>query len=133
VPVPPERISGSWPADRAVLSEIRQLMRRWLRRCGASEDETYDIVVAAQEACANAVEHAYGPGLQSFTLEGSCAGGRVRVSVQDAGSWRPPRGVHRGRGLVLMRRLMDDVQVERGERGTLVVLERNLAQAEGSA
>lgn len=133
VPSPPQAISGSWPADRAVLAEIRQLMRRWLRRCGASEDETYDIVVAAQEACANAVEHAYGPGHQSFRLEGSCTGGLVRVSVRDEGSWRPPRGLHRGRGLVLMRRLMDEVTVERGETGTLVVLERTLAQAEGSA
>lgn len=126
VPAPPETISGRWPADRAVLVEIRQLMRRWLRRCGAGEEETYDVVVAAQEACANAVEHAYGPGPQSFALACSCVGGRVRVEVRDDGSWRPPRGRHRGRGLVLMRRLMDEVTVERSDAGTLVVLERTL-------
>jgi len=133
VPAPPAQISGRWPADRVVLAEIRQLMRRWLRRCGASEDEAYDIVVAAQEACANAVEHAYGLGPQSFELEGSYERGRVRLAVRDEGSWRPPRGLHRGRGLVLMRRLMDEVTVERGEMGTLVVMERMLAQSEGEA
>jgi anti-sigma regulatory factor (Ser/Thr protein kinase)/GAF domain-containing protein len=133
VPSPPETISGRWPADRSVLGEIRQLMRRWLRRCGADEEETYDIVVAAQEACANAVEHAYGPGPQSFALECSYDAGRVRVTVRDEGRWRPPRGRHRGRGLMLMRRLMDEVTVDRGEMGTLVVLERRLVQAKGSA
>ncbi len=41
---------------------MRPLLRRWLARWGAAEDEIYDIIVAVQEASANAVEHAYAPG-----------------------------------------------------------------------
>lgn len=129
VPPVPEAISRRWPADRAALVEIRHLLRRWLRRCGATDDEAYDVTVACQEACANAVEHAYRPGPHSFLLEGVCEEGRVRLTVRDEGSWRSPRGRHRGRGLEMMRQLMDEVEVTSDETGTLVVLERALGRA----
>ena len=58
----PEQLNGRWPAERSVLAGVRQLLRRWLESRGATADEVYDIVVACQEACANAVEHAYRPG-----------------------------------------------------------------------
>ena len=78
-------------------------LRRWLRAQGATDDETADITVACQEACTNAVEHAYGPGARSFTVEATCHDGPVRITVRDEGSWRPPRGANRGRGLTMMR------------------------------
>jgi serine phosphatase RsbU (regulator of sigma subunit)/anti-sigma regulatory factor (Ser/Thr protein kinase) len=126
----PEQLSGRWPADRNVLAAVRQLLRRWLETRGASADEIYDIVVACQEACANAVEHAYRPGRHSFDLDATYDGGRVRVTVRDGGQWRPPRGTHRGRGVMMMRGLMDSVDIEHTDEGTTVVLERMLgAQA----
>ena len=126
VPAPPAVLRQEWPTERSALVAIRQQLRRWLRAQGASEDETYDITVAAQEACANAIEHAYRPGPHSFELEARCDGGRVRLTVRDRGRWRAPRGEHRGRGLRLMRMLMDDVAIRPGDEGTLVVLERAL-------
>jgi anti-sigma regulatory factor (Ser/Thr protein kinase) len=126
----PERLTGRWPADRTVLAAIRQLLRRWLETRGASADEIYDIVVACQEACANAVEHAYRPGRHSFELDAIYHDGRVRVTIRDCGRWRPPRGTHRGRGVMMMRGLMDSVDIEHTDEGTTVVLERALeAQA----
>jgi serine phosphatase RsbU (regulator of sigma subunit)/anti-sigma regulatory factor (Ser/Thr protein kinase) len=122
----PERLSGRWPTDRGALAGIRQLLRRWLETRGASTDEIHDIVVACQEACANAVEHAYRPGRHSFELDATCDRGRVRVTIRDRGRWRPPRGAHRGRGVMLMRGLMDSVDIEHTETGTTVVLERAL-------
>jgi len=124
----PERLSGRWPAERSVLAGVRQLLRRWLETRGASTDEIYDIVVACQEACANAVEHAYRPGLHSFELDAAYDGGRVRVTIRDHGSWRAPRGTHRGRGVMMMRGLMDSVDIEHGDEGTTVVLERTLGE-----
>jgi GAF domain-containing protein/anti-sigma regulatory factor (Ser/Thr protein kinase) len=130
--VPPlgDRLSTQWPATPDSLAGIRTLLRRWLRVNGAAEAELYDITVAAQEACANAIEHAYGPGAASFTVEADHADGEVRIVVRDQGRWRAPRGEHRGRGLSLMRSLMDDVQVTAGEQGgTEVVLTRRLEGA----
>jgi serine phosphatase RsbU (regulator of sigma subunit)/anti-sigma regulatory factor (Ser/Thr protein kinase) len=122
----PERLSGSWPAERSVLAGVRQLLRRWLETRGASTDEIYDIVVACQEACANAVEHAYRPGRHSFELDATFDDGCVRVTIRDEGRWRPPRGTHRGRGMMMMRGLMDSVHIAHTDDGTTVVLERTL-------
>jgi GAF domain-containing protein/anti-sigma regulatory factor (Ser/Thr protein kinase) len=115
-----------WPASTEALVSIRRLLRRWLAVHDAGEEELYDIVVASQEACANAVEHAYGPGHAHFEVHAEHRQARIRVIVRDEGRWRPPRGTHRGRGLPLMRALMDMVEVEHGSEGTVVVLERTL-------
>ena len=126
-----DRLSGRWPADVYELAAVRQLLRRWLRRHGATAEETNDILIACQEACTNAVEHAYGPGLQWFDLDATYEAGRVRITVTDNGRWRPPRGVNRGRGLPIMRELMDEVDVRHTADGTVVVLERTLAGSGG--
>ena len=96
------------------------------RAHGATEDEVSDVTVACQEACANAVEHAYRPGRRELRARRPRRRGRIRISVRDHGQWREPRGTNRGRGLVLMRALMESVEVEHTDDGTLVVLERTL-------
>jgi serine phosphatase RsbU (regulator of sigma subunit)/anti-sigma regulatory factor (Ser/Thr protein kinase) len=121
-----DHLRTSWPADAEVLAPLRHMLRRWLRKWGATKDEIYDVTVAAQEACANAVEHAYAPGPAAFDLEATYADGTVTVTVADHGGWRPPRGSNRGRGLPMMEVLMDGVDVERGETGTRVTLHRRL-------
>jgi GAF domain-containing protein/anti-sigma regulatory factor (Ser/Thr protein kinase) len=128
----PDRLVARWPAVKDALAGVRQVLRRWLSAHGATEDETFDIIVASQEACANAVEHAYGPGRRSFSLEATIEGDRVRVAVRDDGRWRPPRGTNRGRGLPLMRALMETVDVQQSEGGTVVVLERTLGRAKAA-
>jgi anti-sigma regulatory factor (Ser/Thr protein kinase) len=50
----------------------------------------------------------------------------VHIGVSDAGSWRPARGSNRGRGLILMEALMDDVDVRRGDHGTTITLRRRV-------
>jgi serine phosphatase RsbU (regulator of sigma subunit)/anti-sigma regulatory factor (Ser/Thr protein kinase) len=128
----PEELSGPWPADREVLARIRRNLSRWLRMHGASDEEIYDIMVACQEACANAVEHAYRPGRHSFDFEATCQDGRVLVTVRDHGRWRPPRGRNRGRGVAMMQALMDDVDIQHTDEGTVVVLERTLGRAQAA-
>jgi serine phosphatase RsbU (regulator of sigma subunit)/anti-sigma regulatory factor (Ser/Thr protein kinase) len=121
-----DRLHETWPAHAGSLVDVRQLLRRWLRHHGAADDEAYDITVACQEACANAVEHAYAPGGQTFEIDASCTDGTVEIVVSDHGQWRDPRGVNRGRGLPLMRNLMGDVDVRSGEQGTSIVMRRAL-------
>jgi serine phosphatase RsbU (regulator of sigma subunit)/anti-sigma regulatory factor (Ser/Thr protein kinase) len=126
--IPPLRddLRTSWPATPESLVSVRRILRRWLAVHGAEEEELHDIVVACQEACANAVEHAYGPGNAHFDVDAEHREAKIRVVVRDRGRWRPPRGSHRGRGLPLMRALMESVNVDHGEDGTVVVLERTL-------
>ena len=130
--VPPltDHLETRWDATPQSLAPIRHLLRRWLVERGATDDEAFDVVVATQEACANAIEHAYGPGRAEFDLEGRYVDGTVTLTVADRGVWRPPRGRNRGRGLPLMRDLMDSVEVSQSERGTAVTLVRTLAGSE---
>ena len=56
------------------------------------------------------------------------AAGDAVVCVRDFGSWRAPRGSHRGRGTVLMQGLMDVVEIDPGSEGTTVRLVRRLGK-----
>ena len=74
-----DRLSTRWPADAETLAAMRPLLRRWLARWGAGDDEIYDITVAVQEASANAVEHAYAPGPRCSRSRRTCDGRRDHV------------------------------------------------------
>jgi anti-sigma regulatory factor (Ser/Thr protein kinase) len=125
-----DRLRTTWPAQAGVLAGIRHLLRRWLRHHGAGAEDTYDITVASQEACANAIEHAYSPGERAFELDASRDGQTIEIVVRDHGQWRGARGRHRGRGLPPMEALMDSVDVRRDEHGMSVVLRRTLTGGE---
>jgi GAF domain-containing protein/anti-sigma regulatory factor (Ser/Thr protein kinase) len=122
-------LSTRWPAQPEALASVRHLLRRWLRHHGAGDDEIYDITVACQEACANAVEHAYAPGSEAFEVEARMIGTTVEIAIRDRGQWRRARGTHRGRGLPMMEALMDSVHVQHAADGTAVVLRRELGRA----
>jgi anti-sigma regulatory factor (Ser/Thr protein kinase) len=85
--------------------------------------------VAVQEAAANAVEHAYAPGIAAFSVDAHEEAGQIVVTVTDRGQWREARGENRGRGFPLMRGLMESVDVEPAADGTSVVLRRTLEAA----
>jgi serine phosphatase RsbU (regulator of sigma subunit)/anti-sigma regulatory factor (Ser/Thr protein kinase) len=114
-------------ADMESIPPLRRVLGRWLREAGASQTEVEEITLSASEACANAIEHAYSPGPAALELDAELASsGHAVVSVRDFGRWRPPRGAHRGRGMVLMEGLMDSVDVYSRRGGTEVRLARRL-------
>ena len=69
------------------------------------------------------------PGRAEIELEAIYADGRVSLTVSDRGRWRPSRGENRGRGLPMMRALMDTVDVRQSADGTDVVLAKRLGTA----
>jgi anti-anti-sigma factor len=117
------------PARPEVIADVRHALRRWLEHVGATDEEAYSVVLAAGEACANSVEHAYGPGEAELEVVASVDAGAVKLTVHDFGRWRAPRGEHRGRGLEIMRATMDDVAVNHRGDGTVVQMSRRLANA----
>jgi GAF domain-containing protein/anti-sigma regulatory factor (Ser/Thr protein kinase) len=125
----PDRLHTSWPADAEALAGLRHLLRRWLARRGADADEIYDITVAVQEASANAVEHAYAPGPAAFDVDATYDAGTVTVVVRDHGRWRPGRGEHRGRGVPMMRALMEGVEIDHQSEGTRIAMRRRIGRA----
>ena len=116
------------PADPSALGPLRRRIGRFLEAAGASEDERFDITLAASEAAMNAIEHAYGPRDAEFELEASAEGGEVVVTVRDSGAWREQRGTDRGRGLGIIRALMDELEVIPASGGTTVRMRRPLGR-----
>ena len=113
-------------ADPQVLSQMRRMLGRWLQAHGAQPSEVADITLACGEACANAIEHAYGPGAAYFELEADHQEGLVTVRVRDTGRWRTPRGGHRGRGLKMIAAAVDELDLHTTEAGTELVMRHRL-------
>ena len=109
---------------------MRALLRRWLRHVEGSDEEITEVLTACGEAATNAIEHA-GAGTP-FELSGQVDGRRVEICVRDFGAWRSPREGDRGRGLSLMRALMDAVDVVPGPEGTTVRMQRTLLESKAN-
>jgi anti-sigma regulatory factor (Ser/Thr protein kinase) len=106
---------------------MRRALAQWLRITGALDDEVYEILVACGEACANTIAHAHPAVSDSpFEVRATQHGAQVEVVVRDTGTWRPPAENGRGRGLTLMRELMDDLEVDPSPHGTTVTMRRRL-------
>jgi anti-sigma regulatory factor (Ser/Thr protein kinase) len=109
-------------ADPQVLAQMRRMLDRWLRAHGAQPSEVAAVTLACSEACANAIEHAYTPGLAYFELEMLYADRVVTVTVRDSGHWRAPRGTNRGRGLKMIEAAVDERIIHTSDAGTEVVM-----------
>jgi serine phosphatase RsbU (regulator of sigma subunit)/anti-sigma regulatory factor (Ser/Thr protein kinase)/uncharacterized protein YigA (DUF484 family) len=111
----------TFPAEAHELATMRAELRTWLERSGLPTETQEDVVLACTEAATNAIEHAYIGRRGDVLIEAESEDGALQVSVTDHGRWRHPRpDDSRGRGLELVRAVIDDIDVERGEGGTTV-------------
>lgn len=127
------RLSLRLAAEHASLPRMRDAVRGWLATATpASRDERHDILLAAWEACVNAIEHPLGPLQKQIGLELRLRAGCVTVTVRDSGLWlqhgTPPREQRFGSRLI--ETLMDAVEVERSGDGTAVVMRRRVGASD---
>jgi serine phosphatase RsbU (regulator of sigma subunit)/anti-sigma regulatory factor (Ser/Thr protein kinase) len=127
----PDRFRAEFPAEPESLASIRSMLRRWLSHAGATELEVAEIITACGEAATNAIEHAGTGNNTRFAVSGRLEGQDVQLEISDRGAWRARREDDHGRGIELMRTLMDTVEVAPGPEGTTVSLRRTLGQPEG--
>jgi anti-sigma regulatory factor (Ser/Thr protein kinase) len=113
-------------ADPAQLRVLRQVLRRWLSRFELGQEDGFQLLLAADEAARNAVEHAYGLESGTFLVHAEHADGAVTIRISDAGRWRPLGRRRRGRGISLMRKLVDEMTIVDLDPGTEVRLTRRL-------
>jgi GAF domain-containing protein/anti-sigma regulatory factor (Ser/Thr protein kinase) len=119
--LPAEVFRRVFRADAKQLAAMRAELRGWLDRSGLPAETKEDVVLACTEAAANAIEHAYIGRDGDIRVVGETENGWLKIEVSDDGRWRDPRpDDSRGRGLELVRSLIGDIDVERGERGTTV-------------
>jgi anti-sigma regulatory factor (Ser/Thr protein kinase) len=123
----PTTLSMTFPSVPEELRQLRHRLRDWLtvRRYHSSDAEA--IVLAVNEAAANAIEHGYREGSGTVEVTGVASDDRLEISIADHGGWRESGSdPARGRGLSLMRTLMDEVEVRAGAAGTTVILRQTL-------
>jgi serine/threonine-protein kinase RsbW len=104
------------------LAGARRAVERWAQGLGVGEEFVEDVVLAAHEALANAADHAYPDGAGEAALDGECADGVLLITIRDHGTWRVPAADPgwRGRGLVIIRGLADEVDLQHDASGTVV-------------
>ena len=126
-----ESVTRKLPAEPASIRMGRVLAGDIARDAGFSGEDVEGIVVATGEALANAVEHGSSRPAQEVELSVVMEDEALIVTVRDTGREVPPvpdDGMReRGFGYVLMRELMDDVEVAPDGPGKRVRLIRFLA------
>jgi len=114
--------------DADALGALRRMLRRWLAEMEVPAEDVAGLVMAANEAWQNAIEHGHGFQPVPVSVRFELAGGQVSISVRDAGGRGLPAGdPDRGRGIDLMRALVDEATLDLGShRGGVVVLRQKV-------
>lgn len=116
-------------ADPSELAGLRESLRTWLGGLGVVDEESErSTVLAVSEAAANAIEHGYecdgvGTVIVTARLDGD---DRLEITVRDEGGWRDRDSEpDRGRGLVIMRAIVDEFSIARDNGGTVLRMSRS--------
>lgn len=119
-------------ADPVSAALIRREFSDWLLRYFTLDaTKSSDMVLAVNEAMANAAEFAYvaleRPGTMHVQADYDGCAATLTVTVTDQGAWRSgehaPKRLSRGRGIPLMHALADRATVDSSPTGTRVCLE----------
>lgn len=121
-------------ADGVTASRVREEFGGWLDTHFALDPvRSSDLILATNEALANAAEFAYAnterPGTMDVEARFDPRGGVLTVTIADQGIWRDRAAVTpnkaRGRGIPLMEALTDATSIDRTDSGTRVRLQWN--------
>jgi anti-sigma regulatory factor (Ser/Thr protein kinase) len=112
-------------ADLAEIKQARDFADQVAAEYGFDPNTRYELKLAMSEAVTNAIQHGSSSTTDRIEIRASAEGGALTFYVRDTGRFvvRDRRGddlPESGRGLEFMRRLMDEVELEPGDEGTLV-------------
>jgi serine/threonine-protein kinase RsbW len=134
------RYSLRLPRDAVTVPLVRTICRDAMGRLGVTPDCQGDVALALTEACANVVQHADGD--NDYEVAIAFLGGDCHIRVIDKGHGIDLRDSGRtetvldgenGRGIVLMKLLVDRIAFESApEDGTVVHLQKRLELREGA-
>ncbi|MBE8519227.1 ATP-binding protein [Amycolatopsis sp. H6(2020)] len=112
------------PATAQHLDRLRDDLTAWALRTGLAAEQVDALQLAAYEAMANVVVHAYRGTTGALGLHASCRGETVTVTVTDRGQWQPaPRpGPLHGRGLPLIHTFAGQAAIETTAASTTVTM-----------
>ncbi len=136
----PAALRMALACEFTAVRQTAQAVRRFLAAQGCSENELMDCELALTEACNNAIEYAEGDARQKPVIIEALCGERaieLRVTDHTAGfEWPteatlPEAESERGRGLYLIRSLMDQAGYFRSSGENTLVLCKHRILPEG--
>lgn len=120
------------PAELSSLARVRSTLEGALERSSWPEGDASRVMLAAGEAVCNAIEHGSVPtgtvtvsihsGEDGVTLVVTDEGDPGRPPRLNLGAEAPPSSSIRGRGIMIMRELADEIALERHGTGTRVAM-----------
>ena len=118
-------------ADLRWLHQAREWAARAAREFGFEEDGCYQVKLAMSEAVANAIQHGSSAPEDVVHLSARERAGALVFEVRDTGTYvepdPPPSDMaERGRGLALVGLVMDEVDLEPGEGGSVLRFAKRL-------
>lgn len=123
-----EPARAAWTTEPAPehVRDLRHAAASWLAEHGVGTDATDDLVLITSELLTNAMHAAR----TKIELRLMLDGDRISLEVEDDGPGEtglervgreaPPRSAEAGRGLFIVRKLMDEVEIETSSRGSVV-------------
>jgi GAF domain-containing protein/anti-sigma regulatory factor (Ser/Thr protein kinase) len=131
LPVAPRQLDLTVRSGEDSLHLVRDALRTWLEGTELPRADAEDVLLAAWEVCANAIEHAANPLEETVRVRASVDDSRVRVLVDDSGRFVPVASrPDRGLGLRLAEQLASAVDITMTEAGTTVALEKRLPESD---
>ncbi len=127
--------------DPRLLASVRELVRSWIAPFGLGEENEHAVVLAVDEACSNAMRHAYhGRWDRHATLVLRSTEEHLEIELSDEGTPCRPEHVQRrelvrpsaddvtpgGLGVQLIYQVFDEVSFQPGSpRGNRVIMRLN--------
>lgn len=129
------RFSLHVPSSTENLAMIRDFVSAVGQQAGLDQPDIYKLELAVDEACANVIEHAYGPDVtKDVSVKATFDDERIEIDVIDTGRGFDPGSIDQkgleqlvaerrsgGLGMRMMKALMDEVhyQIVPGEKNEL--------------
>jgi anti-sigma regulatory factor (Ser/Thr protein kinase) len=124
---PPRQFDSVLLPHAGLLRGFRNSLTDWLSEHDIGPPLQTDLIIAAHEAAANAIEHA---GSRSeIQIHATLEAGSIRIEVHDKGTWKhrtTERAYERGRGLALIAALVTESQILHDDDGTTLRMSQTL-------
>ena len=131
LPVAPQPLDLEVASRERSLQLVRDAIRTWLEGTELTRPDAEELLLAAWEVCANAIEHAEDPLEEIVRIRATVDESRVRIVVDDTGRFVPiAERPNRGLGLRLTEQLSSELEITTSERGTRVALEKALPEGD---
>jgi serine/threonine-protein kinase RsbW len=110
------------PAHSGYLTFARLFVRRAASACGFDEQRSYELEYAFNEAVTNAIRHGRPDARGQIRLSALWQRDRLTLAVHDSGTFLTPSPdcAEGGRGLALMTRFADQVEIDNEPGATTV-------------